>query len=80
MLSSKNIRALADRSKGIDDILAMLLALAASPDDIEILLISVTFGNVEVQKSVAAGDEKAVPYTLIGCQLSSKCRFYVSCH
>jgi len=28
----------------------MLLALAAKPEEIEILLLSVTYGNVEVQK------------------------------
>jgi inosine-uridine nucleoside N-ribohydrolase len=35
---------------GVDDILAMLLALAASPEEIEIILLSVTYGNVEVQR------------------------------
>ena len=30
--------------------MALLLALSADPEDIEVLLISVTFGNVEVQK------------------------------
>ncbi len=34
----------------MDDTLALLLALAAKPEEIEVLLISVTFGNVEVQK------------------------------
>jgi inosine-uridine nucleoside N-ribohydrolase len=34
----------------VDDILAMLLALAAKPEEIEILLLSVTYGNVEVQR------------------------------
>jgi len=34
----------------VDDTLALLLALAAKPEEIEVLLISVTFGNVEVQK------------------------------
>jgi inosine-uridine nucleoside N-ribohydrolase len=29
----------------------MLLAFAAEPEDIEILMISVTYGNVDVQKS-----------------------------
>lgn len=32
----------------MDDVLALLLALAASPEDIEILLISLTYGNVDV--------------------------------
>jgi inosine-uridine nucleoside N-ribohydrolase len=30
--------------------LAMLLAFAASPEEIEVLLLSVTYGNVEVQR------------------------------
>jgi len=30
----------------------MLLALAASPEEVEVLLISVTYGNVDVQKYV----------------------------
>lgn len=34
---------------GVDDVLALLLALAAKPEEIEILLLSVTYGNVEVQ-------------------------------
>jgi hypothetical protein len=29
--------------------MAMLLALAASPEDLEVILISVTYGNVDVQ-------------------------------
>jgi inosine-uridine nucleoside N-ribohydrolase len=41
----------ADRSYiGVDDILAMLLAFAASPEEIEVLMLSVTYGNVEVQR------------------------------
>jgi inosine-uridine nucleoside N-ribohydrolase len=35
---------------GVDDILAMLLAFAASPEEIEVLMLSVTYGNVEVQR------------------------------
>lgn len=35
---------------GVDDVLAMLLALAAKPEEIEVLLLSVTYGNVEVQR------------------------------
>jgi inosine-uridine nucleoside N-ribohydrolase len=35
---------------GVDDVLAMLLALAAKPEEVEILLLSVTYGNVEVQR------------------------------
>lgn len=37
-------------ASGVDDVLALLLALAASPEEIELLLISVTYGNVEVQR------------------------------
>jgi len=37
-------------STGVDDILALMLALAAKPEELEILLISVTYGNVEVQR------------------------------
>lgn len=37
-------------SQGIDDILAMLLALSASPEDVEIILISLTFGNIDVER------------------------------
>ncbi|KAL8993859.1 MAG: hypothetical protein Q9169_006030 [Polycauliona sp. 2 TL-2023] len=36
-------------TKGNDDVLALLYALACSPEDVEVLLISVTFGNVNVQ-------------------------------
>jgi inosine-uridine nucleoside N-ribohydrolase len=34
----------------VDDVLAMLLALAASPEELDIMMISVTYGNVEVQR------------------------------
>ncbi|KAL4886439.1 Inosine/uridine-preferring nucleoside hydrolase domain-containing protein [Aspergillus karnatakaensis] len=37
-----------DTDPGIDDILALLLAFAAKSEDVEILLVSLTFGNVEV--------------------------------
>jgi inosine-uridine nucleoside N-ribohydrolase len=36
--------------KGVDDILAMLLAFSAKPEELDILMLSLTFGNVEVQK------------------------------
>ncbi|KAL9120312.1 MAG: hypothetical protein Q9187_003131 [Circinaria calcarea] len=42
-------RVIIDTDPGTDDVLAMLLAFAASPQEIEILLISITFGNVDVQ-------------------------------
>ena len=37
-------------SQGVDDVLAMLLAFAAKPEELEVLMLSLTFGNVEVQK------------------------------
>jgi hypothetical protein len=36
--------------QGIDDILALLLAFAASPEEVEVLLVSLTFGNIEVER------------------------------
>ncbi|KAK3704260.1 hypothetical protein LTR37_013934 [Vermiconidia calcicola] len=38
-----------DTDPGVDDILAMLLAFSALPKELEILLISVTYGNVDLQ-------------------------------
>ncbi|KAJ5359090.1 uncharacterized protein N7496_011503 [Penicillium cataractarum] len=38
-----------DTDPGIDDILALLLALSAQPEEVELLLISLTFGNIEVK-------------------------------
>ncbi|KAI9923488.1 hypothetical protein ASPWEDRAFT_40527 [Aspergillus wentii DTO 134E9] len=38
-----------DTDPGIDDILALLLALSAKPEEVEVLLISLTFGNIEVR-------------------------------
>ncbi|KAG9957727.1 nucleoside hydrolase, partial [Aureobasidium melanogenum] len=38
-----------DSDPGVDDILAMLLAFAGTPQEIEVLLISLTFGNIDVQ-------------------------------
>jgi inosine-uridine nucleoside N-ribohydrolase len=34
---------------GVDDTLAMLLALAASPEEMQLVLISVTYGNVPLK-------------------------------
>lgn len=41
---------LSNKAVGVDDVLAMLLALAAKPEEVEILMLSVTYGNVEVQR------------------------------
>ncbi|KAJ5852512.1 Inosine/uridine-preferring nucleoside hydrolase [Penicillium soppii] len=38
-----------DTDPGIDDVLALLLALSATPEEVEVLLISLTFGNIEVK-------------------------------
>ena len=35
--------------QGVDDILAMLLAFSALPEELEVLLISVTYGNIDVE-------------------------------
>lgn len=40
----------ANYSQGVDDTLALLLALAANPKDLQVDLISVTYGNVEVER------------------------------
>lgn len=36
--------------QGIDDILALLLAFSGKAEDVEVLLVSLTFGNVEVKR------------------------------
>jgi inosine-uridine nucleoside N-ribohydrolase len=36
--------------QGVDDVLAILLALASKEEELEITLISVTFGNIDVRK------------------------------
>ncbi|KAJ5493970.1 Inosine/uridine-preferring nucleoside hydrolase [Penicillium fimorum] len=38
-----------DTDPGIDDVLALLLALSATPEEVEVLLISLTFGNIEIE-------------------------------
>jgi inosine-uridine nucleoside N-ribohydrolase len=38
-----------DTDPGVDDILALLLALSAKPEELEVLLVSVTYGNVPLQ-------------------------------
>ncbi|OQO04846.1 hypothetical protein B0A48_07863 [Cryoendolithus antarcticus] len=38
-----------DTDPGCDDTLAMLLAFAASPEDLEVLMVSATYGNVELE-------------------------------
>ncbi|KAL2401451.1 hypothetical protein ABEF93_006227 [Exophiala dermatitidis] len=38
-----------DTDPGVDDILAILLAFSALPEKLQVLLISVTYGNIDVQ-------------------------------
>ncbi|KIW06883.1 uncharacterized protein PV09_02559 [Verruconis gallopava] len=45
-------RVIIDTDPGVDDTLALLLALSANPDDLQLDLISVTYGNVEVESCV----------------------------
>ncbi|KAL2269993.1 hypothetical protein VTJ83DRAFT_2177 [Remersonia thermophila] len=47
-MAPKN-RIIIDTDPGVDDVLALLLALSASPEDLELLMISVTYGNVPRQ-------------------------------
>ena len=43
-------RIIIDTDPGIDDILAMLLAFSCTPEEVEVVLVSVTFGNVQVHE------------------------------
>lgn len=43
-------RIIIDTDPGIDDILAMLLAFSATPEEVEVVLVSVTYGNVQVHE------------------------------
>jgi inosine-uridine nucleoside N-ribohydrolase len=36
-------------SQGVDDVMALLLALSASPEELELAMISVTYGNVPLE-------------------------------
>ncbi|KAK1757458.1 Inosine/uridine-preferring nucleoside hydrolase domain-containing protein [Echria macrotheca] len=47
-MAPKN-RIIIDTDPGVDDVLALLLALSASPEELEVAMISVTYGNVELQ-------------------------------
>ncbi|KAK0630145.1 Inosine/uridine-preferring nucleoside hydrolase domain-containing protein [Bombardia bombarda] len=47
-MAPKN-RIIIDTDPGVDDVLAMLLALSASPEELEVVMISVTYGNVPLQ-------------------------------
>ncbi|KAH9870287.1 hypothetical protein IAQ61_005760 [Plenodomus lingam] len=42
-------RVIIDTDPGVDDVLAMLLAFSARAEELEVLMVGITFGNVEVQ-------------------------------
>ncbi|KAF4809808.1 hypotheticall protein [Colletotrichum tropicale] len=46
-MAPKN-RIIIDTDPGVDDVLAILQALSSSPEDLEVVLLSVTYGNVPV--------------------------------
>ncbi|KAK2611086.1 hypothetical protein N8I77_004462 [Diaporthe amygdali] len=48
-MAPKN-RIIIDTDPGVDDVLAILLALTARPDELEVAMISVTYGNVSLQR------------------------------
>ncbi|KAK7890512.1 hypothetical protein LTR67_007720 [Exophiala xenobiotica] len=48
IMAPKN-RIIIDTDPGVDDVLAILLAFGAKAEDLEVLLISLTFGNVDVR-------------------------------
>ncbi|EOD43826.1 putative inosine-uridine preferring nucleoside hydrolase protein [Neofusicoccum parvum UCRNP2] len=48
MPAPKN-RIIVDTDPGVDDVLALLLAFSAKPEELEVLLVSLTFGNIDVQ-------------------------------
>ncbi|KAL2260761.1 hypothetical protein VTK26DRAFT_5136 [Humicola hyalothermophila] len=48
-MAPKN-RIIIDTDPGVDDVLALLLALSANPEDLEVAMISVTYGNVSLQR------------------------------
>ncbi|KAK0703741.1 Inosine/uridine-preferring nucleoside hydrolase domain-containing protein [Lasiosphaeria miniovina] len=47
-MAPKN-RIIIDTDPGVDDVLALLLALSASPEELEVVMLSVTYGNVPLQ-------------------------------
>jgi inosine-uridine nucleoside N-ribohydrolase len=48
-MAPKN-RIIIDTDPGVDDVMALLLALSASPEELEVAMISVTYGNVPLQR------------------------------
>ena len=62
---------------GVDDVLAMLLALAAKPEELEVLLLSVTYGNVEVQRYIFG---TPIHTLLTSAELFAERGSSISCH
>ena len=63
---------------GVDDVLAMLLAFAAKPEEIEILMLSVTYGNVEVERYKSPGGCRlGISLTLFRCLRNVVALFHV---
>jgi len=39
-----------DTDPGVDDVLAILLALSSSSKDMQLLLVSLTYGNIDIHR------------------------------
>ncbi|KAI5466149.1 Inosine/uridine-preferring nucleoside hydrolase domain-containing protein [Mariannaea sp. PMI_226] len=50
-MTSKH-RVIIDTDPGVDDVLALLLALSAKPEELEVVMISVTYGNVPLESTL----------------------------
>ncbi|KAK0633483.1 Inosine/uridine-preferring nucleoside hydrolase domain-containing protein [Immersiella caudata] len=50
-MAPKN-RIIIDTDPGVDDVLALLLALSASPEELEVAMISVSYGNVPLHSTL----------------------------
>lgn len=50
-MASKH-RIIIDTDPGVDDVLAMLLALSAAPEELDVAMISVTYGNVPLTSTL----------------------------
>jgi inosine-uridine nucleoside N-ribohydrolase len=53
----------------VDDVLAMLLAFSAKREELEVLMLSVTFGNVDVQRWVVFLDFLSAQYRFCHTEL-----------
>lgn len=69
---------MAHRVLGVDDILAMLLALSAKSEEIEVLMLSITYGNVEVQRYGYLTMASIRPLKLL--KLFAECGCTLPCH